>query len=80
MIMFQRVFKNYVELEVRKGVQGGGYTVAKAKIASLPKRELQGVLADMHQITEVVPEIPSSGKYYIPMKNRNVPVETQFVS
>ena len=77
---FQKVFKNFVDLEVRKGLTGGSYCVAKVKLGSLPKRDLEWVLAAMHTITEETPQISTKTPTTVPIGYRKIPVETQYVS
>ena len=77
---FQKVFKNFSEIEVRKGLTGGDYCVVKIKLGTLAKKELPGVLAIMHEITERTPQIPARTQTSIPVGYRKLPVETNFVS
>lgn len=42
------------QLEVRKGVQGGEYSVAKVKVASLRKKDVPELLLILNQIAQQV--------------------------
>lgn len=55
--MFHRNFKNFVELEVRKGATGGGYSVASMKLGSLPKKDLQSVLVLLNEIAKQTQQV-----------------------
>ena len=50
--LFHRNFKNFVDLEVRRGLQGGEYSVAKLKLGSLPKRDLESILMVLNEIAK----------------------------
>lgn len=76
---FQKLFKGFAEIEVRCGITGGEYAASKIKINNLKKKDLPGVLSIMHEITER-PQIPARTQQSIPIGNRKLPVETNFVS
>lgn len=48
---FQSNFKNFVELEVRRGTKGGAYSTARMKLGSMPKKDLQRVMVLLNQIS-----------------------------
>ncbi len=55
--LFHRNFSSFVELEVRKGLTGGNYSVAKMKLGSLPKKELPNVLILLNEIARQTQEV-----------------------
>jgi len=55
--MFHRNFKNFVELEVRKGCTGGAYSAASMKLGSLPKKDLQSVLVLLNEIAKQTQQV-----------------------
>ena len=55
--LFHRNFKNFVELEVRKGFTGGDYSVAKMKLGSLPKKDLHNVLVLLNEIAKQTQQV-----------------------
>ena len=67
MYPFQKVFKNFSEIELRKGLTGGDYCSVKIKLGTLRKKELHGVLAIMHEITERTPQISARAQQSIPV-------------
>ena len=77
---FQKAFKTFSEIEIRKGMTGGEYCVVSIKLGTMPKNELSGVLSLMHEITERTPRIPARTEMSIPVGSRKVPVETTYVS
>ena len=76
---FQKIFKGFAEIEMRSGITGGDYAVSKIKINNLRKKDLPGLLAVMHEITER-PQIPARTQTSIPVGYRKLPVETNYVS
>ena len=77
---FHKVFKDFTDLEVRKGLTGGTYCVVKVKVGSLRKKDLNDVLGVMELIAGETPQIPIKTETVIPNGYRKIPVETRFVS
>ena len=79
LVSLQKFYKDFVEIEIRKGLTGGDYAVSKIKINNLRKKDLPGVLSIMHEITERQ-QVPAKTQESIPIGVRKLPVETNYVS
>jgi len=79
-VPFHKVFKNFTDLEVRKGLTGGSYCVIKVKVGSLRKKDLNEILGVMELIAGETPQIQTKTETIIPNGFRKIPVESRFVA
>ena len=54
---FSKHYRHFAELEVRKGITGGPYSVAKITLGCLPRKDREGVLALLNEIAANMHEV-----------------------